>query len=147
MLLIDRDEVMLIADIIAAIKDNWLPAEPASQELILLVQSDLGIIFPSDYQEFIGWSNGGEGNIGSHYFSPWPIQNIRELNVGYQIPQYLPGLTVIGDDLGPFCYAFDYRSDPINPTFVQVPYGDLDLNSIKILGNTFTAALKHFLLE
>ncbi|MFR2243924.1 MAG: SMI1/KNR4 family protein [Anaerobutyricum soehngenii] len=44
---------------------------------------------PDDYKEFMLWSNGGEGNIGSQYLSLWKIEDLMQLNKEYQIQKYL----------------------------------------------------------
>ena len=55
------------------------------------VMLSVGKLFPlpDDYKEFMLWSNGGEGNIGSQYLSLWKIEDLMQLNKEYQIQKYL----------------------------------------------------------
>lgn len=56
---------------------------------------------PDDYKEFMSWSNGGEGNIGSQYLSLWKIEDVIQLNNDYQVQKYLSGKSLaIGTDGG-----------------------------------------------
>ena len=53
--------------IIEKINKSWHSNPPCDQQIMLSV----GKLFPlpDDYKEFMLWSNGGEGNIGSQYLS------------------------------------------------------------------------------
>lgn len=73
--------------IIEKINKSWHSNPPCDQQIMLSV----GKLFPlpDDYKEFMLWSNGGEGNIGSQYLSLWKIEDLMQLNKEYQIQKYL----------------------------------------------------------
>jgi SMI1/KNR4 family protein SUKH-1 len=108
----------------------WFSKPGAIDSDIQQAESDLHLTLPLDYKQFLLWSNGGEGYIGSKYFSFWAIQELKELNASYRINHYLPEILGIGTDGGGECFALDFRSNPSAPAFVQIPLGDLDIESV-----------------
>lgn len=135
-----------IETVFRLIEPHWYAEPGATEEHIRKQEAVLQVHLPEDYRLFLKWSNGGEGQIGDLYFSPWPVNQIKDLNVGYLIPRYLPGVVGIGSSLGPLCFGFDYRFKPENPPFVSVPFGDFDFDSVVVLGETFQKALEKELL-
>lgn len=99
--------------IIEKINKSWHSNPPCDQQIMLSV----GKLFPlpDDYKEFMLWSNGGEGNIGSQYLSLWKIEDLMQLNKEYQIQKYLSKKSlVIGTDGGDNCIGFYFGE----PTFI-----------------------------
>ena len=115
---------------------SWLKNPEARIHDTERAELELGRSFPSDYRQFLLWSNGGEGYIGSTYFSFWEVGRLKELNVSYRIDYYLPNILGIGTDSGGECYALDFRDDPSTPLLVQVPLGDLDEESVVFLAHS-----------
>lgn len=78
---------IIMKQIIEKINKSWHSNPPCDQQIMLSV----GKLFPlpDDYKEFMLWSNGGEGNIGSQYLSLWKIEDLMQLNKEYQIQKYL----------------------------------------------------------
>src|SRR5262245_45895679 len=112
------------------IAPHWF-AKPGAIDIdIQQAELELHVNLPLDYKQFLSWSNGGEGYIGTTYFSFWAIQKLKELNVSYRINHYLLGILGIGTDGGGECFALDFRSNPSAPAFVQIPLGDLDIESV-----------------
>jgi hypothetical protein len=116
---------------------HWHKNDGASNDAIRMVERNLHICLPPDYQDFLRWSDGGEGQVGTHYLSLWPTDEIVKLNDDYEIGNYLLGVIGIGTDGGGECYAFDYRKEQENPPFVRVPLADLCVESIVPLADTF----------
>ena len=120
--------------IIEKINKSWHSNPPCDQQIMLSV----GKLFPlpDDYKEFMLWSNGGEGNIGSQYLSLWKIEDLMQLNKEYQIQKYLSEKSlVIGTDGGDNCIGFYFGE----PTFIFLqPLGDLDLSENRFLSQSFT---------
>jgi cell wall assembly regulator SMI1 len=134
-------------DLIEKIKHTWSKGQETTESDIRRIETDFDVKLPDDYKEFLLWSNGGEGQIGGLYLSIWPIERLRELNEGYAINHYLPGILGIGSDGGGKCYGLDYRDNAVAPRFVQVPFGDLDFESLTVLGRTFREGLEQALRE
>ena len=57
--------------IIEKINKSWHSNPPCNQQIMLSVEKLFPL--PGDYKEFMLWSNGGEGNIGSRTFVRWLI--------------------------------------------------------------------------
>lgn len=125
---------IVMKQIIEKINKSWHSNPPCDQQIMLSV----GKLFPlpDDYKEFMLWSNGGEGNIGSQYLSLWKIEDLMKLNKEYQIQKYLSEKSlVIGTDGGDNCIGFYFGE----PTFIFLqPLGDLDLSENRFLSQSFT---------
>ena len=100
--------------------DNMQLCQPASLDVITETENKLGIKFPSDYIEFMLFSNGCEGSIGESYLTVWPIEELVETNEDCEVEEYTPGLILFGSDGGEEAFAFDMRSDNIK--YIMVPY-------------------------
>ena len=96
---------------------------------------------PDDYVELLLWSNGAEGFIGEEYWVLWSVEEIGELNLAYQVGNYLPGMLAIGSDGGGECIALDYRRQNPEPALVRVPFGDLSPESIIQLGSNLSEGI------
>ena len=94
--------------------------QPSNLEVISEIENKLGVKFPSDYIEFMLFSNGYEGSIGESYIAIWPIEELIEANESCEVEEYTPGLILFGSDGGEEAFAFDMRTDNIK--YVMVPY-------------------------
>jgi hypothetical protein len=65
----------------------------------------------------------------------WPVNEIKELNEGYGIDEFAPGLVLFGGDGGNTAYAFDIRSEEM--PIVEVQLDTLDISHAKHCGATF----------
>ncbi|MFL0267407.1 SMI1/KNR4 family protein [Candidatus Clostridium radicumherbarum] len=106
---------------------------PTSIEIISETENKLGIKFPSDYIEFMLFSNGCEGTIGESYISIWPIEELIDTNENLEVEKYTPGLVLFGSDGGGEAFAFDMRGDTIK--YIMVPYM-LEFDALIEQGNT-----------
>ena len=119
----------------------------ATIQQIKAVAQSISYKLPDDYIELLLWSNGVEGFIGEEYWVLWSIEEINELNLAYQIGDYLPGLLAIGSDGGGECIALDYRFQNPEPALVRVPFGDLSPESIIQIGNTLGEGIQRALAD
>jgi hypothetical protein len=62
------------------------------------------------------------------------------MNGEYEVSRYAPGLFLIGSDGGGEAFAFDLR-DARSERVVSVPFVGMDIASIRILGDDFSAFL------
>lgn len=105
----------------------------SADELDAATQS-LGVELPNDYRAFLQSSNGGQGFLGQNYVIFWKAEELKPLNVGYEVPL---GLVLFGTDGGGEAYAFDSRERPWK--VVQVPLIGMDDPRLAIpLGSSFT---------
>ncbi len=133
-----------VDELIAVIENDWSKKPGASMDDIMRTEDVLGVRFPADYQSFLRWSNGGEGDIGGRHFALWDVDSIPRLNRDYALDRYLPGVVGIGTDGGGICYALDYSAGPDAPKFVHIPLGDLDPAAV-VLGHSFQDGLERAL--
>lgn len=121
----------------------WHRRPPAHEAAIAQVERALALAFPPDYRAFLLWSNGGEGRVGTAYFSFWPVENLLARNVSAGIGKYLSERFVgIGSNGGGECYALDYTTGATSPVFSVVPLGDLDPVSVFAIAPTLSEALE-----
>jgi hypothetical protein len=92
----------------------------------------MGNKLPKEYLEFLEWSNGGEGDTGSNYFTLWKSDELKSLNDGYDIEGFLPGAVAIGDD-GPNLLFLD-----ANQQVCRTPYGYGADDMIEVLAGGFS---------
>lgn len=113
------------------------PAEASSIEQF---QMDHGLKLPEDYVGFLLRSNGADGPVGeTGYVSLWAINELSELNIGYRVGEFAPGLLLFGSDGGDEAFAFDLR-DATMP-IVEVPFIGMSLDEARPLAATLTEML------
>jgi hypothetical protein len=114
----------------------------ATEEGIEDAETELGIIFPEEYREFMLESNGAIGCIGENsYLNIWAIENIAQYNADYEVNEYNPGLVYFGSSGGGLAYAFDKRKK--GTPIVSVPFQSIDLIQLEQIADTFTGFLQH----
>lgn len=120
--------------IIGKINKSWYSNPPCNQQIMSNLERSFPL--PYDYKVFMSWSNGGEGNIGSHYLSLWKIEDVMQQNNDYQIQKYLSEKSLaIGTDGGDNCIGFYFGE---STTLFLQPLGDLDLSANRFLSQSFT---------
>ena len=114
---------------------------PTTEDILKEVETTLGVTFPLQYKEFMLESNGAEGNIGENsYLALWHIEEIIELNEGYNVKEYYPGLVFFGSDGGGIAYAFNYRTE--ETPILAIPLDSIHIEDAKTCGNTFEEFLQ-----
>jgi SMI1 / KNR4 family (SUKH-1) len=121
--------------------DGYYLQPGAKLDDIRRIEATLGITLPADYVELITWSNGGDFIWGERYFRLRPVEAVVSRTFAIDVPVYMPGTVVIGDDAGEIIYLYDYRSDPASPTLIQVDLDFLFEGRYTVQGATLTEAL------
>ncbi|WP_080937127.1 SMI1/KNR4 family protein [Burkholderia plantarii] len=104
------------------------------------LESLIGISLPSDYKDFLLWSDGGEGEVGDLYLSMWTLNQLNDLNSLYSIDKRMGAKFLgIGTDGGDYCFALDLRK---KGEFVVVPLGALGDDEIKKIDNSFSSGVE-----
>ncbi|MBP1177543.1 hypothetical protein JOE49_004795 [Paenibacillus sp. PvR133] len=70
--------------------------------------------FPDSYMEFLKYSNGGEFQNGERYFQFFNTEDLREMNLAYELPEYMPGAVSFAMDGCGNHYMFDMREEKRN---------------------------------
>lgn len=97
----------------------------ASGELVQAAIDALGKPLPSDYLQFIGEHDGGEGFVGDNYLILWRVGELAAFNLEYEVEQYAPGIILFGSDGGGEGYGFDMREESLS--IVRIPFIGMDL--------------------
>lgn len=113
---------------------------PAEASEIARFQTDQGVMLPEDYVGFLLRTNGAEGPVGkSGYVSLWAIDDLSEMNRGYRVEEFAPGLLLFGSDGGDEAFAFDLRDSSM--PIVGVPFVGMNLDEVRPLSATLTEML------
>ena len=110
--------------------------KPASLNTIEEVEKSLGIKFPSDYVDFMLFTNGCEGSIGESYIVMWPIEEIVQNNEDFEVEEYVPGLILFGSNGSGEAFGFDMRTE--KPSYIMVPFL-LEAEAVISQGSTINA--------
>jgi len=117
---------------------KWYSNNGCSNSQIEMIEQQLKRKLPVQYNSFMTWSNGGEGSIGDNYLSLWKIEDLLQLNIDYEIQYYLSEEFLgIGTDGGGLCYGINM----LNQKIFKISLGDLDLNEIIYIANSFSEFL------
>ncbi|WP_246797611.1 SMI1/KNR4 family protein [Burkholderia perseverans] len=104
------------------------------------LESVIGTSLPSDYKDFLLWSDGGEGEVGDLYLSMWTLSQLSDLNSLYLIDKRMSAKFLgIGTDGGDYCFALDLRG---GCEFVVVPLGALADDEVRRLDNSFVPGVE-----
>ncbi|MEE4568890.1 SMI1/KNR4 family protein [Paenibacillus polymyxa] len=87
--------------------DQYQPLDPVSWHL---PQGQ----FPDRYIELLKYSNGGEFQNGERYFQFFNTEDLREMNLAYELPEYMPGAVSFAMDGSGNHYMFDMREEKRN---------------------------------
>ncbi|WML48521.1 SMI1/KNR4 family protein [Neobacillus sp. PS3-34] len=112
-----------------------------SKQEIEKVEEVLNVNFPPDYIEFMLKTNGGEGTIGESYLKLWEIQELIESNEDYSVPEFAPGLLIIGSDGGGTAYGYDFRQE--RPKLVEVDFIGMDIENPNYSTDDFFEFMKY----
>ena len=96
---------------------------------------------PSDYEQFLLWSNGAVGSIGeSSYLDIWSDEEILRANLALEVQLYAPDLIAIAGNGGGTGFAFDVGEShlPIR----QFEYITIDPLEAPIYATSFTHLLE-----
>ena len=99
--------------------------------------------FPPSFVLFLRWSNGGCFTNGDRSFNDFfATHEIREMLIGYEIPEYMTGAVPFAFDGGGSFYLFDMRHDPRDGEYPIVfnHAGNLGWEDAIHVAHTFPAA-------
>ena len=122
----------------AVLKDGQLN-EGASSEAIQAAIAALAQSLPSDYLQFLGEHDGGEGFIGDSYLILWKSGELATFNCEYEVEQYAPGIVLFGSDGGGEGYGFDTREATM--PIVRIPFIGMDLRYATRVAENFNDLL------
>ena len=122
---------------LAALTATWEKRPGAHLSTIKARERALGIIFPTDYVEFMLSSNGGYGGSDAIGIEIDPIEEMTPNDA--PLPN-MPGLFRFGGDGAEETFAFDARGDRVSIVMVRDGIDDED---ILWQGDTYTEFLRN----
>jgi len=101
--------------------------------------------FPRDYLFFLKELGEGSYQFKDFIFSSWSAESVVKFNKDYKINHYLgEELVSIATDGGGVCFLLDFREkDKVK--FCCVGLGDLDIDEVAVLANSFTEGLQYMI--
>lgn len=112
-------------------------------KVIQEIDSKLGFILPNDYKEIVKVLNGFEGSISNSYIVFWSVNELIELNEGYGVNDFAPGIFLFGSDGGNQAYGFDVRDDEMR--IITIPFIVMDIDDIEICGEDMNEFYQYLL--
>lgn len=113
---------------------------PADCAVIEQFQQMRGIKLPEDYIAFLLRSNGADGPVGeTGYVSLWSIDELSEMNSGYRVEEFAPGILLFGSDGGDEAFGFDLRDSSMR--ILEVPFVGMSRSAAKLVATSFTKML------
>ena len=108
---------------------------PASETNIKAAETAFERRFPAEYVEFLRHADGAAGPIGDlRYIDLWRVEELRERNDAYGVPEFAPTLIVFGSDGGDTAYAFDVAQ---NFSIVETPFIGMGVEQTHVLGESW----------
>jgi hypothetical protein len=115
---------------------NWskiesLLSECTKQSGASSVPGDIGL---GSYGDVLKRYNGVEGFVGpTAYLMLWSVEQIPNLNIGYRVEDFAPGILLLGSDGGDTAYGIDRSTGK----FGSVPFIGMSRADFKEMGATF----------
>ncbi len=118
-----------------------LATRPGASDLeIVRAERALGSRLPDDYKHVLLRSDGLEGFAAPDvYLALWSWSELVDLNTGYQIAEFLPGVTLIGTDGGDTGYGVTWENGA--PRYFDVPLIGMGWVTVTIHGASFAELL------
>ena len=136
---------MNILEILKDPSAKWEREPPAVSEAIQVLIAKLGVQLPADYITLLGYSNGGEGELGVEpgWFYLWSVEDLLKYNKGYNVEESIPGFLGFGSNGGGEMLAFDMRGEkPWN--VVMIPFIGMQVEEAILIADDFNEFV-HFM--
>ena len=106
---------------------------PARSSAIETAEKFFNLKLPTDYIEFLQFTNGLEGETTNSYLVLWGAEELVELNQAYNVKEFISNIILIGSDGAEDAFAFDIT----NMTIVKLPFIGMGHIANEKLSDTF----------
>jgi len=106
---------------------------PATTSAIETAEKFFNLQLPTDYKEFLQFTNGLEGETIDSYLVLWSVEEVVELNQAYNVKEFVSDIILIGSDGAEDAFAFDTT----NMTIVKLPFIGMGHIANEKLSDTF----------
>ncbi|MBN8684312.1 MAG: SMI1/KNR4 family protein [Chitinophagales bacterium] len=101
----------------------------------------INFVLPKGFVEFYTASNGAEISSDDNYASLWPLTDMFQLNLDYNVEEYAPEFFIFGSDGGGNAYAIEKSTSNI----YMMPFIGMSKEEAVFLNSTFTAFIEMLL--
>ena len=116
---------------------------PAPLPAIETAEMFFDVKFPTDYKDFLQFTNGLEGETADNYLVLWSAEELVQLNQAYNVNEFVSNVIVIGSDGAEDAFAFDTT----NMTIVKLPFIGMGHIANEKLSDTFSEFLSSQIKE
>ena len=106
---------------------------PATPSAIETVEKFFNLKLPTDYKEFLQFTNGLEGETADSYLVLWSAEELVDLNQAYNVNEFVSNIIIFGSDGAEDAFGFDTT----NMTIVKLPYIGMGHIANEKLSDTF----------
>lgn len=107
---------------------------PLEEQKFTEAVNSLDSQFPPGYLDFMREHNGGEGGIlEGQWLVLWPVEELQKNNEMYNVPEFAPGLFLIGSNGGGLAFGINKAKR----TFIQVDMYAIADEEAEEIGSNF----------
>ncbi len=122
-----------MTQLLEKLANNFDTVSPATPSAIEAAEKFFNFKLPTDYKEFLQFTNGLEGETTDSYLVLWSAEELVELNQAYNVKEFLSNIILIGSDGAEDAFGFDTT----NMTVVKLPYIGMGHIANQKLSDTF----------
>jgi hypothetical protein len=113
--------------------DSFDMVSPATLSSIETAEEFFNFKFPTDYKEFLQFTNGLEGETSDNYLVLWSTEELIELNQAYNVKEFVSDIIIVGSNGAEEAFAYDTA----NMTIVNLPFIGMGHIANKKISDTF----------
>ena len=119
--------------LIEKLTNSFDTVSPATPSAIETAEKFFNLKLPTDYKEFLQFTNGLEGETTDSYLVLWSAEELVELNQAYHVKEFVSKIILIGSDGAEDAFAFDIT----NMTIVKLPFIGMGYIAREKVSDTF----------
>ena len=123
--------------------NNFDTVSPATPSAIEAAEKFFNLKLPTDYKEFLQFTNGLEGETQDSYLVLWSAEELVELNEAYNVKEFVSNIIIFGSDGGEEAFSFDTT----NMSIVKLPFIGMGHIPNEKLSDTFSNFLSSQIKE
>jgi hypothetical protein len=122
------------------ISDTFEISPPATPIAIEKAENYFNFQFPNDYNDFLKFTNGLEGETSENYLVLWSAEELIDLNEAYHVKEFVQNVIIFGSDGGEDAYAFDTSGNEIK--IIRLPFIGMGHIASELISDSFEEFLK-----
>ena len=107
-----------MTQLLEKLANSFDTVSPATPSAIETAEKFFNLRLPTDYKEFLQFTNGLEGETTDNYLVLWSAEELVELNQAYNVKEFVSTIILIGSDGAEDAFGFDTT----NMTIVKLPF-------------------------